>query len=145
VQAFLCERALIRQFLKQERRAETQLRGSVVIVTSQLAEVTCNGMAAYSASKAGARGLSRSDALDYGPEGIRFNTIGPGPTSTPLLLGAQEDKYIRLMERATPLRRNARPEDIANAVVWLSSDRACFITGVSLIVDGGMGLQMGPD
>ncbi|KAK5311251.1 hypothetical protein LTR93_011787 [Exophiala xenobiotica] len=90
--ASFCERALIKQFLKQERQAETQLRGSVVIVTSQLEEVTCNGMAAYSASKAGARGISRSDALDYGPEGIRFNTVGPGPTSTPSLLGAQKNK-----------------------------------------------------
>lgn len=116
-----------------------------MVVTSQLAEVTCNGLAAYSASKAGARGIARSDALDYGPEGIRVNTVGPGPTSTPLLLQAQEDKYIRLMEANTPLRRNARPEDIANAIVFLSSERAAFITGQSLIVDGGMGLKMGPD
>lgn len=131
--------------LKQERRPEVGLRGSIVVVTSQLAQMTCNGMAAYTAAKAGARGLCRADAMDYGPEGIRVNTVGPGPTTTPLLLASQEDKYIHMMEQSTPLRRNASPEDIANAIVWLSSDRASFITGVSLIVDGGMGLEVGPD
>ena len=131
--------------LKQERRHNGGCRGSIVVVTSQLAEMTCNGMAAYSATKAGVRGLCRSDAMDYGPEGIRVNTVGPGPTETPLLLQAKDDEFIQLMERITPLRRNARPEDIANAIVWLSSDRASFITGVSLIVDGGMGLEVGPD
>ena len=131
--------------LKQQRRQKTGIRGSIVVVTSSLAETTCNGMAAYSATKGGARGLCRSDALDYGPEGIRVNTVGPGPTMTPLLLASLEDKTIRFMERNTPLRRNAQPEDIANAVVWLSSELASFITGVSLMVDGGMSLEMGPD
>ena len=131
--------------LKQERHQKTDLRGSIVVVTSSLAETTCNGMTAYSATKGGARGMCRSDALDYGPEGIRVNTVGPGPTTTPLLLASQADETIRFMARNTPLKRNARPEDIANAVVWLSSDQACFITGVSLIVDGGMSLEMGPD
>ena len=49
------------------------------------------------------------------------------------------------MARGTPLRRNAQPEDMANAIVWLSSSRASFVTGISLIVDGGMGLEVGPD
>jgi NAD(P)-dependent dehydrogenase (short-subunit alcohol dehydrogenase family) len=89
--------------------------------------------------------MCRSDALDYGPEGIRINTVGPGATVTPLLLAAQDDSFIRRMEQITPLRRNALPEDIANAIVWLSSERASFVTGVSLMVDGGMGLEVGPD
>ncbi len=131
--------------LKQARSPKTGIRGNIVVVTSQLAEMTCPGMAPYSASKAGARGMCRSDALDYGPEGIRVNTVGPGVTLTPLLRASQEEKYIRLMAETTPLRRNAQPEDIANAIVWLSSDRASFVTGVSLMVDGGMGLEVGPD
>ena len=131
--------------LKQERGPKNGIRGSIVVVTSQLAEMTCNGMSAYSATKGGARGMCRSDALDYGPEGIRINTVGPGPTVTPLLLAAQDDSFIRLMEQITPLRRNALPDDIANAIVWLSSERASFVTGVSLMVDGGMGLEVGPD
>lgn len=145
MQAFLCERAILQQMLKQERRPNTGLRGSIVVVTSQLAQMTCLGMSAYSATKAGIRGLCRADALDYGPEGIRVNTVGPGPTTTPLLFQAQNDKYIRQMEASTPLRRNACPEDIANAIVWLLSDKSSFITGISLIVDGGMGLEVGPD
>lgn len=108
-----------------------------------LAEIACNGMAAYSATKGGARGFSRSDALDYGPEGIRVNTVAPGPTTTHLLIATQSDQFISKMESVTPLQRNARPEDIANAIVWLSSERASFITGVSLVVDGGLGLESG--
>ncbi|KAJ9615218.1 hypothetical protein H2200_001292 [Cladophialophora chaetospira] len=142
--AFLCEREVLRQMLTQPRR-NGGIRGSIVVVTSQLAEMTTPNMTAYSATKAGVRGMCRSDAMDYGPEGIRINTVGPGVTITPLLLAAQEDKFIQSMARGTPLRRNALPEDIANAIVWLSSSRASFITGVSLIVDGGMGLEVGPD
>jgi NAD(P)-dependent dehydrogenase (short-subunit alcohol dehydrogenase family) len=103
------------------------------------------GLAAYSASKNGARGIGRGDALDYGPDGIRINMVAPGLTATPLLLASQDDTFINTMEAVTPLRRIAQPEDIANAIVWLSSERASFITGVSLIVDGGLGLETGPD
>lgn len=83
------------------------------------------------------------DALYYGPEGIRVNTVAPGPTTTPLLVATQNDQFIRKMETLTPLQRNARSEDISNAIVWLSSERAFFITGVSLVVDGGLGLESG--
>ncbi|KAH9207998.1 hypothetical protein DL95DRAFT_415165 [Leptodontidium sp. 2 PMI_412] len=83
------------------------------------------------------------DALDYGPEGTRVNTVAPGPTTTPLLVATQNDQFIRKMETLTPLQRNARSEDIANALVRLSSERAFFITGVSLVVDGGLGLESG--
>jgi NAD(P)-dependent dehydrogenase (short-subunit alcohol dehydrogenase family) len=145
LQAFFCERAIIRRMLRQNRGHAGGCRGSIVVVTSQLAELTCPGMTAYSATKAGVRGMCRSDAMDYGPEGIRINTVGPGPTVTPLLLASQNSDFIAHMALATPLRRNAEPEDIANAIVWLSSDRASFITGVSLMVDGGNGLEVGPD
>lgn len=131
--------------LKQERRPDTNLRGSIVVVTSSLAQIAGNGMSAYTAAKAGVRGLCRSDALDYGPEGIRVNMVGPGPTWTPLLLASQTDEAIQTMERGTPLGRLASPEDVANGVLWLSSPRASFVTGVSLIIDGGMGLETGPD
>lgn len=130
--------------LKQERLSGLAVRGSIVYVTSQVAAIATYGMPAYSASKGGARGLSRGDALDYGPEGIRINMVAPGLTKTPLLLASQGDDWIRGMEGKTPLQRLAQPEDIANAIVWLSSDRASFITGVSIIVDGGMGLENGP-
>lgn len=102
-------------------------------------------MAAYSATKAGVRGLCRSDALDYGPMGIRVNTVCPGPTMTPLLQASQNDTFIQRAAEGTPLRRNAEPEDVSNAVVWLSSNRASFITGICLMVDGGNGLEVGPD
>lgn len=70
--------------------------------------------------------------------------VAPRVTMTPLLLATQNAAFINSMEASTRLRRNAKPEDIANAIVWLLSDRASFITGVDLIVDGGMGLENGP-
>lgn len=77
--------------------------------------------------------------------GIRVNTVCPGPTVTPLLRASQTDSFIQISAESTPLRRNAEPEDIANAIVWLSSKRASFITGVSLMIDGGRSLEVGPD
>lgn len=84
--------------------------------------MTYKAMAAYPSTKAGVRGICRSDALDYGPDGIRINTVGPGLTITPFLQAAHDDSFIELMTNNTPLRRNALPEDVANAVVWLCSD-----------------------
>jgi NAD(P)-dependent dehydrogenase (short-subunit alcohol dehydrogenase family) len=94
---------------------------------------------AYCASKAGLLGLTRSAAALLGPDGIRVNSVCPGAVDTPLLApllaipGAKENVIAR-----TPLRRLAQPEDIASVVRFLLSDEAAFITGASIVVDGGM-------
>lgn len=114
-------------------------------VTSLCATIAIPGMSAYSASKGGILGLSKTDALDYGPDKIRINCIAPGTIETPMSLGAMGDAFIKQAAWVTPLRRKGEPEDIANAAAWLSSPQASFITGITLPIDGGLNLNTGPE
>jgi len=130
--------------LKQDILPGLQNRGSIVNITSLCQTVPMNNYTAYSASKGGVLGLTKCDAFDYGPDSIRVNCIAPGNTTTPMLIEAAGDEGLRYLASNTPLRRNATPEDIANAIVWLSSPRASFITGTTLTIDGGYNLRNGP-
>ena len=94
---------------------------------------------AYSASKAGLLGLTRSAAHTLGPKGVRVNSICPGAVETPLLQPLLDIDGVRAgLEARTPLLRLAQPEDIAKVVRFLLSDEAAFVTGASLVVDGGL-------
>lgn len=94
---------------------------------------------AYQVSKAAVVSLSRTLALQLGPEGIRVNTVCPGAILTPMIQPLYEQDPARRtnMEQRTPLRRLGTPDDIANAVAFLLSARASFITATDLVVDGG--------
>lgn len=92
----------------------------------------------YSAAKAGILGLTKALAKDFGPRGIRVNAIAPGLIDTPLAYQMNGD--VRRFIPNIPLRRIGRPEDIAEAAAFLASERAAYITGVTLIVDGGRSL-----
>ncbi|KAL4801516.1 hypothetical protein BDV18DRAFT_164931 [Aspergillus unguis] len=141
---FLCEQAQLRQMLTQSPLEGFESRGSIVNVASLCATIALPGLAGYSASKGAALGLSRGDALDYGPHQIRVNCVAPGHIVTPMLEGAMGEEQMKDLAGITPLRRLGRPGDIANAVVWLSSPMACYLTGVNLPVDGGLALSHGP-
>jgi NAD(P)-dependent dehydrogenase (short-subunit alcohol dehydrogenase family) len=94
---------------------------------------------AYGAMKRAVNSLTGSAAVTYGPEGIRVNAIAPGSTATEML-SAWEAESPGVRERLaahTPLRREADPEEIAQAAAWLLSDRASYVTGAVLRVDGG--------
>ena len=117
--------------------------GSVIITASLLGMVGDPDMPAYGAMKGGLRALCRSLATSYGPQGIRVNTVCPGDVNTPLLqefFAFQPDPEAakqRIMERY-PLRRFADPGDVANVVAFLASDEAAYLTGIDIVVDGGL-------
>ena len=116
--------------------------GTVVNVSSISGLLGWPSSAAYCASKGGVIQLTRQMAVDYGPHGIRVNCICPGTTLTPMVqrLFAQEADEAEARRRVAamhPLGRFARPEEIAEAALFLASDEASFITGAALPVDGG--------
>ena len=121
--------------------------GSIVVVSSVSALVADSESAAYAASKAGLLGLVRSLAVDYGPLGIRANAVLPGWIRTPMADASmdeiaardgltREGAYLAATAEA-PLRRAGDPEEIAACCAFLASDESSFVTGQSLIADGG--------
>ncbi len=111
-------------------------RGSIVNVTSMVASKGVPGASAYSASKAAVESLTRTWAAEFGSGGVRVNSVAPGPTRTEGVAAQWGDTNEEL-GRALPLGRTATPEEIAHAVLFLSSPRAAFITGSTLHADGG--------
>jgi NAD(P)-dependent dehydrogenase (short-subunit alcohol dehydrogenase family) len=93
---------------------------------------------AYAATKHGVVGLTRTGAVDYAQEGIRINAVCPGYIRTPMIEGILSDPGAeeRVVSRH-PMHRLGTPEEIAEAVVWLCSDAASFVTGHAMTVDGG--------
>jgi len=93
---------------------------------------------AYMAAKHGVVGLTKAAALEYAKDNLRVNAVCPGYIDTPLLqpLFANEDRKEQVVSRH-PVGRLGQPEEIAEAVIWLSSDAASFVTGHSMAVDGG--------
>src|SRR5262249_47683043 len=120
------------------RQMVSQGNGSIINVTSQLAEVARPERAAYVASKGGGRSLTHAMALELAPHGIRVNAIAPGPTLTGLTRASYADPERR---RATiaqiPLGRIGQPQDIVGAILFLASDDARWVTGSTITVDGG--------
>jgi NAD(P)-dependent dehydrogenase (short-subunit alcohol dehydrogenase family) len=118
-----------------------QRRGSIVNIASIHAFVTSTGKFPYAAAKSGVIGITRSLALDEGRHGIRVNAVCPGYTRTRMLgVEAAEDPEAteREMAKIHPLGRIAEPSEIANVVAFLASDEASFVTGASILVDGGL-------
>ena len=111
--------------------------GVIVNVASMWGEVGASCEAAYSASKAGVIGLTKALAKEVGPSGIRVNAVSPGVVMTDMMKGFSAEDVAALRDE-TPLMTLGTPEDIAEAVLYLSSDKARFITGQVLSVNGGM-------
>lgn len=110
--------------------------GAVINTASVHSHVAFRNHIAYDAAKGGVIGLTRSVALDFGPE-VRVNAVLPGAILTAAWEGSTEADRVPFVER-TPMKRLGVPEDIASAVVFLASDAASFITGTTLVVDGGL-------
>lgn len=132
-------RAALPLLLKSEQPA-------IVTVSSIHAKLTAAGTFPYAAAKAGIEGLTRSLALDYGPQGVRVNAVAPGWTRTRLVaewLDQQEDPEVAMaaVEAAHPLRRIAEPAEVAAVVAFLLSDQATALTGATIAVDCGLSVR----
>jgi NAD(P)-dependent dehydrogenase (short-subunit alcohol dehydrogenase family) len=118
--------------------------GCMVNISSVHGLLVAPGYLVYETLKTAVIGLTRQLAADYGPDGIRVNAICPGHIVTERGR-PQWDAHpdgLRFFEQQYPLRRTGVPDDIANAISFLCSDQASFITGQALTVDGGMSLQL---
>ncbi len=110
--------------------------GAIVNISSIDGLAGVSGLTSYVASKFAVTGMTRSVALELGRSGIRVNSVHPGVIQTPLLGEAGAARMQRVMDMQ-PIPRVGRPEEVANAVLFLASDEASYITGAQLLVDGG--------
>jgi NAD(P)-dependent dehydrogenase (short-subunit alcohol dehydrogenase family) len=129
--------------MKHELRVMlAQGSGSIVNVSSTFGQTGGAGASVYAASKHAVEGLTQSAALEAAGSGVRVNVVAPGPIDTGMLtrFTGTDERKARLVA-GVPLRRSGKPEEIAQTILFLSSDKASFITGASIAADGGKTAQ----
>ncbi len=142
---FLCAREAVRQFKEQGVPREISCAAGKIICMSSVHEIIpWAGHGNYAASKGGVMLFAKSLAQEVAGFAIRVNSIAPGAIRTPINTAAweTEEAYKSLME-LVPYNRIGEPEDIGNAAVWLASDHSDYVTGTTIVVDGGMTLYPG--
>ena len=130
---FWCMQAELRQMVAQDEG------GAIVNTSSGAGVVVAPGQPAYTAAKHGVLGLTKAAATEYARQRIRVNAILPGSTDTPMLRSFMEEnpQMEKFLRRSAPTGELGRPEQVAEAAVWLCSDAASFVSGDSMLVDGG--------
>lgn len=134
---FYCMKYELQQMTKQKS-------GSIINMSSILGHVGFATACAYTAAKHGLIGLTQTAAIEYGAMGIRVNAVCPGFIETPMLKNAglmDNHEALDMLKSLHPMKRLGRPEEIAQAVCWLASDASSFVTGTSLLADGGYTAQ----
>jgi NAD(P)-dependent dehydrogenase (short-subunit alcohol dehydrogenase family) len=112
--------------------------GTIVNIASILGQVTFAGAPAYVAAKHGVVGLTKQIAMEYAPQGVRCNSIGPGFVETPLLTKAGlPDEVMGMLTSLHPIGRLGRPDEIGEVIAWLCAEAPDFLTGAYIPVDGG--------
>lgn len=111
--------------------------GSIVNLSSIWGIAAVPGAAAYHASKAAVRNLSKHAAVAYAIDNVRVNSVHPGIIATPMVLEDQAESTSALVVAATPMRRMGKPIELANGLLFLASDESSFVTGTELVIDGG--------
>ena len=112
--------------------------GAIVNMASILGAVGFAGAPAYTAAKHGVVGLTQAAALEYSAQGVRINAVGPGFIHTPMISALEDNQAVNdMLVAAHPIGRLGRAEEVAELVLWLSSDKASFVTGAYYPVDGG--------
>jgi len=129
----LCMKYEIRAMLKQGK-------GSIVNISSSYGKVGGPSAAVYVGSKHAVEGITKSAAIELAGTGVRVNIVGPGPTETGMFsrFAQTPENKANFLEAHIPTKRMGMPEEIANAIVFIGSDKASYIVGASLAVDGGM-------
>ncbi|MFE3270853.1 SDR family NAD(P)-dependent oxidoreductase [Streptomyces sp. NPDC059215] len=112
-------------------------QGQIINISSIGAKLGTAGRAAYASSKAALESLTRSWAVEFAPHGIRVNAVAPGPMHGPKLLRNASQAVIAEIGKSVPLGRTVEPREVAEAVLYLASDRASYATGAVLALDGG--------
>lgn len=126
--------------MKHEIRQMLQQGGGAIVNTSSVAGLSgSRGVSAYVASKHGIVGITKAAALEYARNGIRVNAICPGTIHTAMIdrFTQGDPQLLSQFAEGEPIGRLGSPEEVANAVIWLCSDKASFVTGATLAVDGG--------
>ena len=142
---FLCCRAAVREFKRRDIDEKlSKARGKIICMSSVHQAIPWAGHANYASSKGGIMMMMQSIAQELAPDRIRVNSIGPGAIRTPINTSAwnTSEAYEALMT-LVPYKRIGEPDDIARAAVWLASDAADYVTGITMFVDGGMMLYPG--
>ena len=136
---FLCAREGVRVMTNQAPQG-----GVIVNMASVAAQIAVDRRLPYSASKGAVLAMTRSIAIDFVGQGIRCNAVCPGTVQTPFVEGylarsfpGHEDEVRQTLHARQPIGRMGHPEEIANAVLYLASDEAAFVTGSALVIDGG--------
>ena len=131
---YLCARAVLPAMVEQG--------GGVIVNIASVNGLTALGNPAYSAAKAGLINFTKSLAVEYGPKGVRANVVSPGTVRTDAptwrIRQEKDPQVFEKLARWYPVGRVGTPEDIANAVAFLASDEAAFVSGANLAVDGGL-------
>lgn len=144
---WLCQRAQIRQMLRQEKRTDSyrSYRGSIVNTASMYGIVGPSlnvPSTAYATSKHAVVGLTKADAIAFGPKGIKINALCPGYVATPLVMSSMNKGSVMDDERVkVPIQRLATMEEIGDCVAWLHSDASSYVVGAAMVADGGFTCQ----
>ncbi|MCC5969998.1 MAG: SDR family oxidoreductase [Pararhodobacter sp.] len=131
----------VRLMARAEIRAilASKTKGSIINTSSFVARAAGAGTSAYAANKAGVDAMTRALALEVGGAGIRVNNVAPGVIETPMFDGSGvPEEFRQALANHAALKRLERPVDLAEAVAWLASDQAAFVTGQSILIDGGI-------